>query len=618
MTALPAADTADAVPPAGAKHPIRRRFPLGGVILLGVLLIVGVAAGVWRLTGGTWMIISSPSMGEANPVGSLILNRPVQIADLHVGDTITFTPPGGETHTHRVVAIAADGVHTRGDANAADDPYALTQGEIDGRVVASFFALGWLVKAAPLLMIGGLVIWFATARWANNQWRAPIRVLGFSFLVSLASFLLRPFVNQMLIDTTRDAQGLHAAVISTGLLPIRISAPTGGFVDLIDGRLRVLTTQLPAKTIGIDLNSHIHMSFWWWVLMIAIWLTPLAVSLSMVGWARHSDHSDHLDPPGSAERPADPDPTVQFDTLRSMLKPELARLPARAFATPVRHRRRPSRRRPLLAFLAVGLLGGLIATTGTTASAFTTRITNTADTVGSNPFFSCRLAGNNSGAYFEYPLTEALPLVGTAAADISGNNRPGTYAGAPGHSTSNPCTRDTAGSLATGIVGDYVYYPTSFNSPATFTIAIWFKTTTTTGGRLMGFSGSLTGSSGNYDRHLFLSNAGNVVFGVYNTAIHTINSPLTYRDGNWHQAVATFSAGTGMALYVDGAPAASDSSTTTAQAFTGYWRVGWDNLANWGTFMPSTYTFTGNLAYAAMYTSVLTAPQVAAIYYAGK
>lgn len=110
--------------------------------------------------------------------------------------------------------------------------------------------------------------------------------------------------------------------------------------------------------------------------------------------------------------------------------------------------------------------------------------------------------------------------------------------------------------------------PTQATNPTVFTAIIWFKTTTA-GGRLIGFGNAQTGTSTSYDRHLYLSNTGQVVFGVFNGAVSTAVSPATYLDGRWHQAAATLSTA-GMALYLDGVPVASNTGTTTAQNYTGY------------------------------------------------
>ena len=146
--------------------------------------------------------------------------------------------------------------------------------------------------------------------------------------------------------------------------------------------------------------------------------------------------------------------------------------------------------------------------------------------------------------------------------------------------------------------------------PATdvFSIQIWF-TTTVGGGRLLGFSSSPGGPSLFHDRQLFLTDDGRLVFGVFPEAVHTVESSRSYSDGSWHQATATLS-NDGMALYVDGELVARDATVTHGEDFAGFWRVGYDSLANWGPGTPSRYQFTGSLAYAAVYGTALSADQI--------
>ena len=120
---------------------------------------------------------------------------------------------------------------------------------------------------------------------------------------------------------------------------------------------------------------------------------------------------------------------------------------------------------------------------------------------------------------------------------------------------------------------------TTFANPTSYTEETWFKTTTTRGGKLMGFGSSRTGSSSSYDRQVYMTNSGQLVFGAYPGTTVTVTSPKTYNNGAWHLVTAT-QGGDGMKLYVDGALVGSDP-TTGAQNYTGYWRLGGDNLSGW-------------------------------------
>jgi PKD repeat protein len=140
---------------------------------------------------------------------------------------------------------------------------------------------------------------------------------------------------------------------------------------------------------------------------------------------------------------------------------------------------------------------------------------------------------------------------------------------------------------------------------------MWFKTTTTDGGKLIGFGDKQTGLSGNYDRHVIMLNTGQLQFGVWTGSANTILSANSYNDGNWHYMVAT-QGSDGMTLYVDGV-AVGTNPQTQAQPYTGYWRVGGD--VTWGG-TNSNY-FAGSLDEVAVYSSELTAAQVQVHYAAG-
>lgn len=200
---------------------------------------------------------------------------------------------------------------------------------------------------------------------------------------------------------------------------------------------------------------------------------------------------------------------------------------------------------------------------------------------------------------------------GTTYADSSGSSNTGTKQGS--------ITMGVTGQLLTAATLDgstgYVSTTNTFVNPSIFTVAIWFKTTTTVGGKLIGFGNTQTGSSGNYDRHLYMTDTGTIYFGVYPGSVKTVNSTTTYNDGNWHHAVGTLSA-SGLQLYMDGALIATDATTTTAQNYTGYVRIGYDNTAGWIN-TPTSYFFNGTLDDAAVWTRQLSATEIQQLYRRG-
>ncbi|MFN8170156.1 MAG: signal peptidase I [Candidatus Nanopelagicales bacterium] len=229
-----------------------------------------------------------------------------------------------------------------------------------------------------------------------------------------------------------------------------------------------------------------------------------------------------------------------------------------------------------------------------------------------------------------------LDDTGNSAFDTSGNGRAGTYTPGTGTITKNvvgALTTDTP-NLAVTMSGNSCIYTTStttMNAPTQLTEIVWFKTTSTNGGKLLGFEMPRTGvgipgNGGTYDRHLYMDGAGKVWFGVYNGGYFTIGSPGTYNDGQWHMAAASMGAG-GMTLYIDGT-AVGTNANTTGETTTGWFRAGCGNLGGWGGSWtgnnnPTTNTdptqnrpFAGSLDEVSIWQSVLTAAQIRSLYIA--
>ncbi|BDV29518.1 PDK repeat-containing protein [Microbacterium terricola] len=164
---------------------------------------------------------------------------------------------------------------------------------------------------------------------------------------------------------------------------------------------------------------------------------------------------------------------------------------------------------------------------------------------------------------------------------------------------------DTAKSFSGGAFGSMT---DAIAGPNTFTVEAWVKTNTTSGGKIVGFGGSSTGNSGSYDRHVYMDNAGRIWFGVYPGDVRTVNSSAGYNDNQWHHIVASLSSG-GMKLYLDGKRVAQRTDVTSAQGYSGYWRVGGDNLGGWPN-QPSTNYLNGAIDDVAVYGDVLTVAEV--------
>ncbi|MFD1936956.1 LamG-like jellyroll fold domain-containing protein [Nonomuraea mangrovi] len=196
---------------------------------------------------------------------------------------------------------------------------------------------------------------------------------------------------------------------------------------------------------------------------------------------------------------------------------------------------------------------------------------------------------------------------GSVAADAGQNVTPGTYT-PTGVSYGQPGAVAGTSNTSITVNNGRVISTASVSNPTTYSAELWFKTTTTSGGKLVGFGNSSNGTSSNYDRHVYMTNNGKLTFGTYTGGFNLITTPAAYNDGQWHHVVATQGSG-GMVLYVDGASVGTNPQTN-AEGYSGYWRVGGDNLNAWPS-RPSSDNFAGSLDEAAVYSTALTAAQVA-------
>ncbi len=191
---------------------------------------------------------------------------------------------------------------------------------------------------------------------------------------------------------------------------------------------------------------------------------------------------------------------------------------------------------------------------------------------------------------------------------LDGIRGTGTTRGQPGAIAGNDATLFDGTANGTAYAGQS---PTG--SPAAFSVETWFQTTSTTGGKIVGWGNAATGTSTKADRHLYVDKNGRLVFGVDSTRMNTVASQTTVNDGEWHHAVGTLDQN-GLALYLDGRLVARDRDVTTADPVAnGYWRFAGDRLTGW----PNASTAT-NLAVTiddtAIYPAALRAATVAAHY----
>lgn len=215
-------------------------------------------------------------MGQAAPVGTLILSTPVSIDTLATGDVITFVPPATtEVYTHRIAKIGPGGLTTRGDINGTTDPWVVAQKDIVGQATTVLPGVGWLLRSIPFLVIGGILVWFLSGLLRTALRRSIARILGFSLVVSITAFILRPFVGVELLELVSGQPGAEATVVSTGLLPIRVQATGGSFVDLVSGQVGQINIPALLNNGSYQLGSTLNLSLWGWILFLLACAMPL-------------------------------------------------------------------------------------------------------------------------------------------------------------------------------------------------------------------------------------------------------------------------------------------------------------------------------------------------------
>ena len=282
---------------------------------------------------------------------------------------------------------------------------------------------------------------------------------------------------------------------------------------------------------------------------------------------------------------------------------------ARSDDSPTARRRHRGLARTTGAVSVLLLTAGLGLATAPPARATTTwtaKAANAADIWTATPYFTCASAALAANPYLYYQFAESS---GPLANDSSGHANLGIYLGGTTNGVPGACARDNrTGVILDGASGNIITV-NQVTSPSTFTLETWVKTTTSRGGKIIGFGSDIAGASSTYDRHIYMTNTGQLVFGVYADANRTTTSPRAYNDGTWHLLDATLSPA-GMSLYVDGQRVANDPSVTTASTYAGYWRIGYDNLTAWPN-APTSYYFAGSLNHLAVYTTALTAAQIA-------
>jgi hypothetical protein len=253
---------------------------------LAVVLSALVFCGWFRITGGHWERVESPSMGTTAPVGTLLWTRPVAPEDVEVGDIVSFQQPNrvdGPVYSHRIREVEADGTfRTRGDLSG-DDQWVVLPSDLVGRVVWVWPGVGRLLQVAPVLLLGGVVT-VGVIALARRRGRLPLAMLGASFTLSAAIVVYQPLIGAQLLSTEpAEDGGMRSTYVSTGLLPVEISTKGEQSVVLATGEHGSVDANEPVGgKLTVDIKPAVPL--WFWVVLVGASFAPsLGSSLRFVG-----------------------------------------------------------------------------------------------------------------------------------------------------------------------------------------------------------------------------------------------------------------------------------------------------------------------------------------------
>ena len=573
------------------------KFSKTSLWIIAVLSLLGlVSVLVLHLAGFRFLTVTTPSMGETAPVGTLIITQPQQSYSKH--DIISFYR-SGSIYTHRLTKVNDDHSYTtKGDLNTAEDSLSVANRDVIGKAVVVAPIWGWVWRATPILLIGWIIVYLLSCiKRLHERWRWPIRIIGGTLVVIIATLILNPWLHADLLSVaTHQKNDVRLHIVNTGIFPIRddngerVYTGQTAIVRATEADSHGRYVYVPRPSLGVA-----------GVMFALLWcLLPLFIALLV-----------KLPPP----------------------KDEIAGLQL------AREQRRNMTLLGIIILFEVVLLTIQLSS----LAGFTATMQNTTNYVRARTYFKCADATwfrsrpqPNPQPYFSWALNSDYnnnPVV----ADLSGNGNNGRAAptdASPSRisSPTQGCTRDDRRLSVFNGVNACLTSGTSATqkitpAPNTFSLEVWFSTTQQSNGRLIGFSSRYDGdynSGGQSDRHIYIDKDGRIVFGAYSGSIKLVTSPagINYADGRWHHVIATMSP-SGAVLYVDGTQVDTNPSMTAGENVPdgGYWKIGCGKLTYWKNADGSEYHgpkyFTGSMQYSSVYTAVLTERQVRDHYLAG-
>jgi hypothetical protein len=257
----------------------RRLLRPSSLVAIGLTLLA-VAWVSWLAMGGGLYWVGSPSMGQAAPVGSLVITMPVSpTAPIHVGQIYVFHPFLGKptTYIHRIHAALGHGQYmTKGDLNQVTDPWVIARANIVGKPVAIIEGLGWVYKFATWLFLGSALL-VVLSQTLHRRLRPWVAALGPALLVAVPLHRYHPLIGGLLYGVSQNGRHVTAQVVNTGALPVTFVPYGGPAVHALPGQeVFVHGLAAPGAT-GLAIALHVTMAWWGWLLVGMFCLIPIPV-----------------------------------------------------------------------------------------------------------------------------------------------------------------------------------------------------------------------------------------------------------------------------------------------------------------------------------------------------
>ena len=267
---------------AGSDWPaaLHRWWPTA--VVGGVLVALLLAWAGWLLAGGGLFWVSSSSMGETIPEGSLVASMPIPASQpIRTGEVVVFREPGTtNVFVHRVVQVLpGERYLTKGDLERNPDPWVLQRSGVIGGMETSIPGVGWIYHSATWLFLGAAIL-VGTSMYAGRRTRRWIGLLGPVVLIAVPLLRYRPLVDGYVLQSTQHGAVGTAHIVDSGVLPVHFAMHGGRSVYAAPGQAVDVLGKVPSGGTGLH-GVPIHIAaalpWWGWLLVVVVCLSPLLV-----------------------------------------------------------------------------------------------------------------------------------------------------------------------------------------------------------------------------------------------------------------------------------------------------------------------------------------------------